>query len=156
MPNYFAPYGTLRNEAGEPDTPAVRHLRHVGTCLIPGRLYQMGAYPALKPGEGRVRGELFELPRLFDFTALDRYEHYSPGRPWACRYLRRRIRLIEPAVEAWVYVYARPVDRNTLIRSGDWLEAIEAGIRVRRFRDDQLPMTRYRMTETLPRLTRWV
>jgi hypothetical protein len=58
--------------------------------------------------------------------------------------LRRRIRLIEPAVEAWVYVYARPVDRNTLIRSGDWLEAIEAGIRVRRFRDDQLPMTRYR------------
>ena len=59
--------------------------------------------------------------------------------------MRRRIRLIEPAVVAWVYVYAWPVDRSTLIRSGDWLEAIAAGIRVRRFRDDQLPMHRLRL-----------
>ena len=148
MPNYFAPYGTFRREAGEPDTPAFRHLRHLGPCLIPGRLYQMGAYPALKPGDGAVggavRGELFELPWLFDFTTLDRYEDYHPAKPKACRYVRRRIRLVEPAVMAWVYVYAWPVDRSTLIRSGDWLEAIAAGVRVRRFRDDQLPMARYR------------
>jgi gamma-glutamylcyclotransferase (GGCT)/AIG2-like uncharacterized protein YtfP len=113
MPNYFAPYGTFRHQAGEPDTPAFRHLRHVGGCLIPGRLYQMGAYPALKPGHGAVRGELFELPWLFDFAALDRYENYHPAKPWACRYVRRRIRLLEPAVVAWVYVYAWPVDRST-------------------------------------------
>jgi gamma-glutamylcyclotransferase (GGCT)/AIG2-like uncharacterized protein YtfP len=145
MPNYFAPYGTFRDQAGDPDKPGFRHLSHLGPCLIPGRLFQMGAYPALKSGDGAVRGELFELPWLFDFTALDRYETYHPARPWACRYVRRRIRLIEPAVAAWVYIYAWPVDRSTLIRSGDWLEAVAAGIRVRRFRDDQLPKAKVRL-----------
>jgi gamma-glutamylcyclotransferase (GGCT)/AIG2-like uncharacterized protein YtfP len=149
MPNYFAPYGTFRDQAGEPDTPAFRHFRHVGTCLIPGRLYQMGAYPALKPvfgnvaGAGTVKGELIELPWLFDFSALDAYENYYPNKPWACRYVRRRIRLIEPAVVAWVYIYSWPVDRNTWIRSGDWLEAISAGVKIRRFRGDQLPKAKY-------------
>jgi gamma-glutamylcyclotransferase (GGCT)/AIG2-like uncharacterized protein YtfP len=143
MPNYFAPYGTFRDQAGEPDTPAFRHFRHVGACLIPGRLYQMGAYPALKPGPGTVKGELIELPWLFDFSALDAYENYYPNKPWACRYVRRRIRLIEPAVVAWVYLYNWPVDRNTWIRSGDWLQAMAAGVKIRRFRGDQLPMAKY-------------
>lgn len=143
MPNYFATYGTFRDSAREPDTPVFRNLTHIGGCIIPGRVYQMGAYPALKPGDGRVKGELIALSWQFDFGALDAYENYFPNKPWACRYVRRRVRLVAPAVEAWVYIYNGPVDRTTLIRSGDWLEAIAAGVRVRRFRGDQLPVAKY-------------
>lgn len=144
MPNYFASYGTFRLEARLPETPTLRAFKHLGPCLIPGRLYQMGGYPALKPGNGRVKGELIELPWQFDFAAFDHYEDYYPARPQACRYFRRRIRLIEPAVEAWVYVYGWPVDPSTRIISGDWLAAIAAGVRVRRFRGDRLPGANYR------------
>lgn len=143
MPNYFAAYGTFRIEARRPHTPNRWHVTPAGPCVIPGRLYQMGGYPVLKPGAGKVKGDLFELPWQFDFAVFDRYEDYHPTRPWACRYLRRRIRLIRPAVGAWVYLYAWPVDTATLIASGDWLEALSSGVRVRRFRGDRLPAVNY-------------
>ena len=61
------------------------------SLFIPGRLYQMGGYPVLKYGPGIVRGDLFEVPWNFDFKVFDAYEDYHPTRPWACRYVRRRI-----------------------------------------------------------------
>jgi len=144
MPNYFATYGTFRLAAARLETPALRQARHVGPCLIPGRLYQMGGYPVLKRGDGRVHGDLLEMPWHFDFRVFDQYEDYHPTRPWACRYLRRRIRLMEPKVEAWVYLYAWPVDRSTFVPGGDWPAVLEAGVRARRFRGDRRPIADYR------------
>lgn len=144
MPNYFAAYGSFRLAANRLETPSLRRARHVGPCVIPGRLYQMGGYPLLRPEAGRVVGDLLELPWQFDFAILDRYEDYHPLKPWACRYLRRRIRLLHPRVEAWVYIYVWPTDPTTLFRSGDWLGAAESGPSVRRFRGDRMPMARYR------------
>ncbi|MGI9464652.1 MAG: gamma-glutamylcyclotransferase family protein, partial [Aestuariivirgaceae bacterium] len=108
MPNYFATYGTLRLDGAMRNTPQLRNARALGRCVIPGRLYQSGAFPALKYGQGQVIGELIQLPWLFDFTTFDVYEDYLPAKPWECRYLRRRVRLIEPYVEAWVYYYVWP------------------------------------------------
>ncbi len=139
MPNYFATYGTLRLCGAMSGTPELRHARHVGKCIIPGRLYQAGHYPALKWGEGRTVGDLIELPMLFNFTTFDVYEDYFPAKPWECRYLRRRVRLIDPAVEAWVYYYVWPLDENTLVGSGCWLTHLDAGIRARRWRGGHLP-----------------
>lgn len=144
MPNYFAAYGSFRLATRRLETPALRSARDIGPCLIPGSLYQMGGYAVLKPGTGSVRGELLELPWQFDFGSFDRYEDYHPLKPWACRYLRRRVRLLEPRVEAWVYIYMWPADASTRFRSGDWLDAVESGVRVRRFRADRMPMARYR------------
>jgi gamma-glutamylcyclotransferase (GGCT)/AIG2-like uncharacterized protein YtfP len=144
MPTYFATYGTFRLAAARLETPELRVARHVGSCTISGRLYQMGGYPVLKAGGGRVKGDLLELPWHFDFGVLDKYEDYHPTKPWACRYLRRRIRLLEPRVEAWVYVYAWPADAATFMPSGDWLKVLEAGLRHRRFRGDRRPMSHYR------------
>lgn len=143
MPNYFATYGTLRLDGAMNDTPALRGARHLGQCIIPGKMYQAGGYPALKHGSGRTTGDLIELPWLFDFTKFDTYEDYFPAKPWECRYLRRRIRLIKPKVEAWVYFYVWPLDENTLVPSGCWLTALEAGIRGRRLRGDPLPSRFY-------------
>jgi gamma-glutamylcyclotransferase (GGCT)/AIG2-like uncharacterized protein YtfP len=144
MPNYFAAYGTLRRQVVERAAPAFWHAIDVGPCVIPGRLYQMGGYPVLKLGAGRVKGELLRLPMDFDFAIFDRYEDYHPLKPWACRYLRRRVRLIEPKVEAWLYRYAWPADAATLFRCGDWLAALDAGVRTRRFRGDRRPIADYR------------
>ena len=143
MPNLFATYGTLRIAGAMRDTPILRNARHVGRCIIPGRLYQAGGYPALKRLEGRVVGDLIELPHMFDFTRFDSYEDYFPAKPWECRYLRRRVRLIEPRVDAWVYYYVWPLDENSLVRSGCWLTTLEAGVKARRLRSDRLPAHLY-------------
>ncbi len=160
MPNYFAAYGSFRLAARRLETPVLREARHLSSCLIPGRLYQMGGYPLLKQGEGRVVGDLLELPWQFDFAAFDRYEDYHQRKPWACRYLRRRVRLIEPKVDAWVYLYVWPADPTTYFPSGDWLKVVGSGVRARRFRGDRVPLDQYRPDgwpnhlENSPRLRR--
>ena len=143
MPNLFATYGTLRLEGAMQDTPVLKNARRRGQCIIPGQLYQAGGYPALKWGQGRTIGDLIELPWLFDFTVFDVYEDYFPAKPRECRYLRRRVRLIEPDVEAWVYYYVWPLDENATVRQGCWLTALDAGVRTRRLRTDRLPAHKY-------------
>lgn len=144
MPNFFAAYGSFRLATRRLETPALRSARHVGPCLIRGDLYQMGGYAVLKPGDGTVVGDLLELPWQFDFSSFDQYEDYHQRKPWACRYIRRLVRLVEPNVDAWVYVYRWPVDASTRFRSGDWLKAVEGGVKVRRFRSDRMPIRQYR------------
>ena len=144
MPAYFAAYGSFRIATRRLETPALRNARHVGPCVIRGSLYQMGGYPVLKPGDGQVAGDLLELPWHFDFGSFDRYEDYHQLKPWACRYIRRLVRLVEPKVEAWTYVYVWPADRTTRFRSGDWLAVVDAGVKVRRFRADRMPIRNYR------------
>ena len=143
MPNYLATYGTFRHQGAMRDTLVSRNARSLGRCVIRGRLFQSGAYPALKYGAGRTVGELIELPWLFDFTTFDIYEDYFPVKPWECRYLRRRVRLIEPKVEAWVYYYVWPLDENTLVPSGCWLTALDLSVKARRIRTDRLPARYY-------------
>ncbi|MBI1354620.1 MAG: gamma-glutamylcyclotransferase [Acidobacteria bacterium] len=97
-------------------------LRLLGPCLLHGRLYDLGRYPALRLGEGRVRGELYELldPRLLAF--LDRFEDYDPAQPSRSQYRRERVRLIEPARWAWVYVYNQSFAGRPWVRSGSWAD----------------------------------
>jgi gamma-glutamylcyclotransferase (GGCT)/AIG2-like uncharacterized protein YtfP len=137
MPNYFATYGTFRSAAERRETPGFRDARPLGRCLLPGRLYQMGGYPVMKYGGGQVVGELLELPWTFDFRSIDIYEDYNAARPDVCRYVRRRVRLLEPRVEAWVYIYVWPADQSTYYPGGDWLEVMQRGLTQRRYREDR-------------------
>ncbi len=143
MKTLFATYGTLREAGALPDTPELKLAHRLGRCEIRGSLFMAGGYPALKLGDGTVVADLLELPAHFDFTRFDGYEDYHPRYPWACRYVRRRIILRHPAVQAWVYHYVWPLDGASRIVSGDWLDAVEANVRVRRFRGDRLPMRMY-------------
>jgi gamma-glutamylcyclotransferase (GGCT)/AIG2-like uncharacterized protein YtfP len=127
MPNYLAAYGSLRPGANDRRAPPLRGVRHVGPCLIPGRLFVAYGYPALKRADGMVMGDLFQLPHFFDFAPFDAFEDYYPRVPEKCWYLRRRIRLRQPRIEAWVYFYVYKLDRRTHIRSGDWLAFMNSG-----------------------------
>jgi gamma-glutamylcyclotransferase (GGCT)/AIG2-like uncharacterized protein YtfP len=93
-----------------------------GKCLIPGNIYNLGRYPALKlDGHRReVHGELYiindeePLELLDSYEAHDNYNKEFPG------YTRRLVELDFPKQLAWIYEYDGPVEKDQLIKSGDW------------------------------------
>lgn len=121
-PQHVAVYGTLMEGLGLDDLPDLGEaLVAKGPCTIAGRLHDIGEYPGLVAGEGRVRGELFELREGTEvLKALDRYEQYDPFHRADSLYVRRCVRLLEPAVDAWVYFYAREVNDEPIVPGGDW------------------------------------
>jgi gamma-glutamylcyclotransferase (GGCT)/AIG2-like uncharacterized protein YtfP len=111
----LAVYGTLMTGLALPQQPGGVEdaLRLRGPCRIPGRLYDMKlGYPALTAEEGDVSGELFEIVDPAGLETLDAYE--PPP------YERRLVRLIEPDVDAWVYVYAGELPAEDAIDDADW------------------------------------
>jgi gamma-glutamylcyclotransferase (GGCT)/AIG2-like uncharacterized protein YtfP len=121
--HHLAVYGSLRAGHALPDTPAALRplLLDAGPCVIAGELFDLGSYPGLVAGEGRVVGELFELVDAARALALlDDYEGYRAADPEGSQYLRRRVVLLAPAIEAWVYVFNGTPDAAARIPSGDW------------------------------------
>ena len=120
----IAVYGTLMSGHGR--AGALEDLATlVGPCRLRGDLYAVGtAFPALRPGEGEVKGEIWEVAdenveRLLQRT--DAIEGYTEGREDHSMYVRRHVQLVEPAgAEAWTYVWNRSMDHLTFIPSGDW------------------------------------
>ena len=96
-----------------------RRARRIRRVVLRGRLFDLGAYPAFRPGRGAVRAELYALrdPRLL--RALDRYEDFRPGRPRASEYRRQRWRGGRPGFGAWLYVYNRRLHGRPM-RIGHW------------------------------------
>jgi gamma-glutamylcyclotransferase (GGCT)/AIG2-like uncharacterized protein YtfP len=107
---YLFAYGTLKDpqQVAAVLGPAV-HARIVGPGRVHGILYDVGGYPALRPGaapDDAVCGLLLELDDGGALARLDEYEDVSSG-----LYVRERchVRLDDGrTVDAWVYVYNRP------------------------------------------------
>ncbi|HEY1829391.1 MAG TPA: gamma-glutamylcyclotransferase family protein [Acidimicrobiales bacterium] len=123
---YLAVYGTLRSGLALPEQPPelAELLSDRGPCVLAGVLHDLGAYPGLRTGAGRVAGELYELDDPASvFDILDVYEGFDSTDPERSLYLRRRVPLLEPALEAWVYFYNREPDPMSVISSGDWMRS---------------------------------
>jgi gamma-glutamylcyclotransferase (GGCT)/AIG2-like uncharacterized protein YtfP len=118
----IALYGTLMRDLGGMQKAGLsRGLHYVGPCELEGQLFDLGAYPGLRPGPGRVVGELHRLVDPGVLTLLDEFEGFDPARPEDSLYLRQRIVLRRPAAaEAWVYVYNHLPEPGLRIESGDW------------------------------------
>ncbi len=119
-------YGTLRPpREGTPLDDSrfypevVSYVRGVRSARLPEAvLYDLGAYPAARPGEGVVRGDLLTVePRAL--AMMDQIE----GHPVFFRRQREMVRTEEGSVEAWVYWGPEklPEDKRR-IASGDWFE----------------------------------
>ncbi|MFP4520257.1 MAG: gamma-glutamylcyclotransferase [Oceanicaulis sp.] len=119
----IAVYGLLRaGEMGFEQFGLAHAFRDAGPCVLKGELFDLGRYPGLVQGEGRVIGELFEVLDPSVMARLDAWEDYWPDDPARSRYERRQTALIEPAGRnAWVYVWALGLQGATRIESGDWL-----------------------------------
>lgn len=104
-----------------------QELRFEGPCSIPGQLFDLGPYPALRPGPGHVAGELFRIESPAVLAKLDEFEGFEPTRPRESLYRRVSIRLIEPVdCIAWIYVYNHQPAPDRLIPHGDWRAQLDA------------------------------
>src|SRR5262245_2936314 len=83
MPDHLFVYGTLRPALAVGRLAALMEALHwVGSGTVPGRLHDLGRYPAAVLDEAastRVVGDVVELPRDSTVLAtLDRYEGFRP------------------------------------------------------------------------------
>jgi gamma-glutamylcyclotransferase (GGCT)/AIG2-like uncharacterized protein YtfP len=108
-------YGTLRK--GECRHYLLEDSQFIGYARAKGYLlYNIGAYPGMVEGDGKVVGEVYEIPETL-FEKLDWVEGVPD--------LFRR-ELIEVTLEngqtisAYAYIYNRKIDNKLLIPSGDW------------------------------------
>jgi len=124
---YLFVYGTLMAATRHPMAQRLaRESRLVGNGTIPGRLYDLGSYPALVEtveGDGEVHGEVRALNNpAASLPWLDAYEGIVPGRDSEYERVARRVRLEDGGeVTALVYLYRAPVTGRRLIESGSWL-----------------------------------
>lgn len=88
----------------------------VGRGTVVGALFDLGRYPGLVDGRGRVRGELYRLDDAQLLRTLDREEGYHFRRSWGVVTLARGRR-----VRAWLYRYRGPLPpRAVAIPQGDY------------------------------------
>jgi len=123
----IAVYGSLLRAEGMLTTiGATPHLRFLGPASVPGKLFDLGAYPGLQwtpdASTFTVPGELFEIvdPRVL--SILDEYEGCPFGAPTPAPFVRRPVRLIDPPVIAWVYFYEGPVEDRPRVIGTSWPE----------------------------------
>ncbi len=123
-------YGTLRRAARcVMANWLASQAEYLGSGVIPGRLYDVGSYPALRPAvhsEDLVYGDLFRLYRPeFALARLDRYEGIGSGQSRPYQYSRERIVVSMTngaSYEAWSYLYTGKTSRLRRIGHGDYLK----------------------------------
>lgn len=118
-------YGTLRRGSRHPLAGQLAaKATHLGQARYNGRLYRITHYPGAIPSglpDEWVFGDLFELTDLDLLAALDRYEGCGPTDPQPTQYLRLLQNVVlanGSALDAWMYVYNRPVEGREWIKSG--------------------------------------
>lgn len=87
-------------------------LKVVGPCLIPGKLYLFDSrlhpgcvFPGLVAGPGEVEGVLLEVPDRASMEAIDSFEGWDPRSLIGSSAVRRRVSLVEPQLDAFVYMF---------------------------------------------------
>jgi gamma-glutamylcyclotransferase (GGCT)/AIG2-like uncharacterized protein YtfP len=108
-------YGTLKR--GFPLHKHLKEARFLGEAELSNYLmYDLGWYPGIVPGPGKVRGEVYEVS-LATLALLDEIE--AEGEEYERRLLP--VRLSDGrTIEAFVYIYLGEVSRRPLVKEGVW------------------------------------
>jgi gamma-glutamylcyclotransferase (GGCT)/AIG2-like uncharacterized protein YtfP len=121
MGDRLAVYGSLLSGMGVRETLAHGdEIRVLRTCSISGALIDLGPYPGLIRGPGRVTGELWEIGAPPLLEVLDDYEGFQPSATQASLFVRERVTLLEPTVSVWVYRYNGLPTDGCRVRCGCW------------------------------------
>src|SRR5688572_3884826 len=102
--------------------PICSRLEPVGEATVRGILYDLGTFPGVVEGDGIVRGVVLRVPPDA-WTAMDAYEGcpIPGGEDGLFRRIPTRATLASgDDIECWLYVYAREVDAERIVVSGDW------------------------------------
>jgi len=118
-------YGTLMS--GLQREEALFNSAFLGTGYINGSLYDLGSYPGLKHGSGKVFGELYEID-LLTLDYLDQIEGFFVAQPETSLYIRQAITatkaLNSECCIAETYFYNMSVDESHKIITGDYRDYI--------------------------------
>lgn len=116
---YFFVYGTLKSgQCRESCWPA--DAAEVRQAEVNGLLYDLGPYPALRDGEGRVTGELWVFDCRHEaaiLRVLDKIEGYANSPRDLYRRVRIPVRCGDRAFEAWTYFICAEPPESSRIRS---------------------------------------
>jgi gamma-glutamylcyclotransferase (GGCT)/AIG2-like uncharacterized protein YtfP len=117
-------YGTLMRGYGLHAVLA-RGASPMGTGSVRGHLLDLGRYPGLIDGRGRVLGEVYRLDDTELLPVLDREEGYN---------FQRRRAIVTLAggrrAWAWLYRYRGPREGARTILDGDYRRACPPGARL--------------------------
>ncbi len=127
----IAVYGSLlRAEGRLLALGAATSLEYLGPARLPGELFDLGDYPGLcwdgqlDANLPAVAGELFAILEPGVLAILDDYEGcgIESARPphIAIGFRRQRVALLEPAAEAWVYLYHGSVEGCPQVSGKAW------------------------------------
>lgn len=129
---YLFVYGTLRRDSNnEMYKLLARHAEFYSDAWFCGKLFRVTYYPCAIPSdnpEDKIYGELYKLKDPeFLMEKLDDYEECSDKYPDPREYVREK-KLINTAmgncIEAWIYIYNRPVNDLMQIKSGNFFEDV--------------------------------
>ena len=103
--------------------------RSLGRGTITGLLYDLGPYPAVVHGAGKVWGEVFEVDATV-LAALDAIEAFYPDEPAdKSEYIREEasVCLLETntSISAWFYRFNRSIAGKRHIEHGDYLKFLD-------------------------------
>jgi len=128
--NYLFVYGTLRRACQHALFKVLdNQAEFVAEATFQGILYLLDNYPGVIESSESidiVYGELYYLNDVnLVLSALDDYEECSLAFPAPTEY-RRCKRLVklnnQQIIEAWIYLYNRPISNLPRIKSGDFLD----------------------------------
>ncbi len=125
--DYVALYGSLMRDEDIDDRPDLtEHLTFVGEATLKGKLVDLGDYPGLIPGDGEVHAEYHEVNDFEVFKAIDRFERYEATDPGGSLYVRHAVRMLQPKLDAWIYVFNGDTSAAEPVAHGDWRRHLQA------------------------------
>lgn len=116
----YAVYGTLRLNQGNYDwcLKNKKGVEHLETKTIQGYdMYSVGGFPGIKPGNGSIVVDVFEVNNKEVERSLDGLEGYRSYDESSSMYLKRKTEDDE-----FIYIWNRGISNLTEIPEGDWVE----------------------------------
>ena len=127
-------YGSLRSGFRSPAYEYIsRYFDFIGDAKVNGQLFDLGTYPAAKPGSANkfIVGELYRIRNENEFSwaigQLDDYEGVSVAFDEMQLYRRdiTEVQVDNKVTNAWIYWYIGDVKDKPVIESGDVLQYME-------------------------------
>ncbi|HKX32895.1 MAG TPA: gamma-glutamylcyclotransferase family protein [Blastocatellia bacterium] len=126
---YLFAYGTLRRVLAPPELRELMETwRDLGRGTVPGRLYDLGAYPGAvldSAGSTSIVGEVYQLPNGH-LDRLDQYEGFDGNDESASLFVRRSCLVAlddGQQLACSIYVYNGETSSAEVIANGDYLYA---------------------------------
>ena len=127
-------YGSLRSGFGNPAYDYISsYFDFIGEGKVRGELFDLGSYPAAKPTDRNkfIIGELYRIKNENEFPwaigQLDDYEGVSAAFDEMLLYRREiaEVHIDNKITHAWIYWYTGDVKDKPVIESGDVLQYME-------------------------------